>query len=549
MSKWVKRYTGTDDEQINNKIKRMAFMRGIKDVKNFLNPSPKSLHDGRLLKNVDKAVEKISNAIWCGDKIGIFGDPDADGVCSLVLQKRYLDRYGANSYLMYTEKSDGHGIEGRVDMIEEGTKLVIIVDSSSSQRDACKQIVDMGIDVVILDHHNMENINEYATIVNPNQPQCKYPNKGLSGVGVVYKVCEQLEKVLDGGVDMTEYLDIVAVGMYGDMMPVDNLENRYLIINGMKNFNNVGLKRILKGAGVNPAKVNSDTLGFTIVPMINGALRMGQIDLPIALLLEDDDKVAMKIRLAMFKLNEARKAKQAEHFAELSSKVDPSQKIITIINDELDKEFNGLVAQSIAQKFNRPAIIMQRTTLNGQKIYGGSGRTFNDFPLQTFIKSSGIAQAIGHEGAMGVMVGVDQYDNLIEFINKEMNESILLDVEKYYDIAMSPTEALEWLPCFEQMNILTGRGFPKFIAKVEDIMIEEIITLGKPPKPRETRKFISTDELVLMKFKVDESYGSEIGELDIIEAYGDLQMNVFYNFGTKQTTFTPQMMLIEYKKY
>ena len=203
------------------------------------------------------------------------------------------------------------------------------------------------------DHHPKEIDNQFATIVNPQI--CDYPNKQLSSVGVVWKTIQVIDEKLKTNY-ANNYLDLVAFGMYGDMMSVAEFENRYIMYSGLKNISNPGLKSILKVSGVN--NVDSSTIGFTVAPYINGAARLDQIELSIQLLIEDDSNVTNMLASKIKDLNDKRKTVEERIFQSLIPQIKDDDKIIIVVNEtEISKGFNGLIANRISNAYQRPSIV------------------------------------------------------------------------------------------------------------------------------------------------------------------------------------------------
>src|SRR5690606_2553091 len=200
--------------------------------------------------------------------------------------------------------------------------------------------------IIIIDHHAIERENPHVLLVNPQQEDDEYPNKFLSGAGVVFKVIQVMEDMLgsEGQVNPFDYMDLVAVGMYADVMRVDVYENRFMIMHGLRNMKNVGLVRILKGGKVDLFKINSSAIGFTIAPLLNGVARMDNIKLAIDILLTDSDDEAKKLRLKMHKLNESRKVLQKQIVEQYMTKIDETDKILLVLDEQSSKGFNGIVA-------------------------------------------------------------------------------------------------------------------------------------------------------------------------------------------------------------
>lgn len=564
--KWKKNPKLDSIKSFNDKDKVICTLRNINKPREFLYPRSSFMHQGLKLKNMREAVNRYKKAIEENEMIVISGDPDCDGVTSLVEAYQYTREYTDNVGYSYAQKLDGHGIEKQIEFLENNFKsidLLIIVDSSSSSIEGVAKVKELfGCDVIILDHHELETREvPDAILVNPQQAGDNYPNKDLSGAGVVFKFIEQAEKVLDGGVDVFKYLDLVAVGMIGDIMKVNDPENRYLMLTGMKNIQNVGLKRILKGAQIDEDEVSSSDVGFTIAPMINGAVRLGQVELAIQLLLSKEDRgEAMPLRLKLHKMNEKRKEQQREYASQIIddlskneirstndfSKPSISDKILILCYD-LPPEYNGLVAGQLAEHYSRPVLILNSPREENSIVYGGSARSYNEFDLkQFFADTKFFKQVIGHAGSFGAYINEGNIPLLREHIHTYFEENglgVLGEVDKYYDLELDADEVADWIPTINKYNRLSGRGFERIIVKVKDVMIDERKILGKN---NDTVKISTMGDLNLMKFRTKTTYGDELESMSIINAYGELNMNKFFWRG-KGWVHTPQVFLQDYE--
>ncbi|AKQ08405.1 single-stranded-DNA-specific exonuclase RecJ [Bacillus phage PBC2] len=559
MKKWIKRKPKVQPKKSDDIIDQIAKIRGIKDVDNFLSPSVDELHDPYLMKNIEDASNRIIRAIASGERIVVSYDPDADGLTATSTMIRYLRNYTDKVTFIYGERNDGHGIAEmiKIEGVEEDARLerntenlqiineadlVILIDSSSNDADACRYIAEeLGKEIIILDHHGIERENPYVLMVNPQQEDCAYPNKFLSGAGVVFKVMQVMEDTL-GQVDPFQYIDLVAVGMYADIMRVDVLENRYLIMHGLRNMQNTGLVRILKGAKADFFKLDCNSIGFSIAPILNGTARMDSIRLAIDILLSDDDSVCKKLRLQMSKLNDKRKEIQKDLVETYSKKVNLNQKILVVLDDKTSKGFNGIIAQQLSEKFKRPVIVGRLH--NG--VASGSFRSYNGFKLKSFLQNFGDdIEALGHEGAGGIVIAEEYLDALNTYVERCLPELDEKGQTVIYDLEIDVADILDYIKPIERFNLLTGNGFPKIIVRVNGITVEEPECIGKT---RETVKIKTFDEMELIKFRVNEHYASELGHFDEIDVVGVLSMNEFYHWGLKQKICTPQVMLDDYVK-
>jgi single-stranded-DNA-specific exonuclease len=561
--KWLQRKPKVQPSSNDSISETIAKIRGIKDVNRFLSPTKDEMFDPYLIKNIEQASNKIIMAIKNKENIVVSYDPDADGITSATIMIRYLRNYTDNVDYIYGERGDGHGIaemlskpqnddelsDKKIDMFEhnknneekvKNADLLIIVDSSSNDDVMCKYIADeLNTDIIILDHHAIERENNHVILVNPQQDGDEYPNKQLSGAGVVFKTIQVIEDTL-GEVDPFYYMDLVAVGMYSDVMRIDVLENRYMIMHGLRNINNVGLARILKGAKADIRRLKGDSIGFSIAPLINGVARLDNIKLAIDILLEDDDKVAMKIRLKMFKLNEERKLKQKEIVDQYMTKIDSSQKVLIVLDEQSSKGFNGIVAQQLTEKYKRPVIVGRLH----KGIISGSFRSYDNFDLKGFLQDFGQIEAMGHKQAGGIVLKEELLDSLTEYIESSLPELENREPTVIYDVEIGIDDIDEYVKKIESFNLLTGNGFPKIIVKVNNITVDSAECIGKT---QETVKIKTFDELELIKFRVNPRYASELGYFDKIDVVGQLQINSWYNFALKKQVITNQIMIEDFR--
>lgn len=512
----------------NDVTKFLLQSRGISFPEKFLNPDSSVLHDAYLLKNIEDVCNRILKAISKNEKIVISADCDSDGVFSTAFMARYLKRFTDNLSIIYSQRSEGHGIENQIEFIPSDTQLLIILDSSTNSTEACREIGERGIDIVILDHHDLEQdkpFNVYATIVNPKLDDT-YPNKNISGVGVVYKIIQVLDDSLASG-QVDEYLDLVACGMYADMMPVDVLENRYLIISGMRNIKNTGLKAILQVNNIEPKNVNSQTIGFTISPLINGAARKDAIELGIELLTSDDMDECIGLVNKMKLLNEERRREEKELYENYIDRVDTNDKVLIAIDENASKNYNGLIANKFSQEFKRPSIVMREH----EGSLAGSYRSYGGFDMKAFLNQKPIKKlikyAVGHDGAGGVGLKASNYHKFKEVLNK-MLENVDFESNILYDIAIDVEQiTTRLINEIEKFDYLTGQGFPPATFLVKGLFVEgnkdgdAVKVMGKN---RDTIK-INCDSIDVIKFKVNEHWGSNIDVLDSIDVIGQLKLN------------------------
>jgi single-stranded-DNA-specific exonuclease len=526
----------------DNIITKLLKIRGVKDAKEFLTPTAKSLNSPYLLANIQEVADKIIEAVKGSKKITISADCDTDGLTSMAFCFRYLIQFTDNLSVVYNQRSQGHGIENQLEYIEDDTDLLIVLDSSTNSTEACKSLSDKGIDIVIIDHHEFEQDNPYATIVNPQLDD--YPNKGLSGAGVLYKVLQVVDEIIGSGT-VDDFIDLVAIGMQADMMNMDIIENRYLVSQGLKNITNKGLLAILKNASTDLDKINAQTISFTIAPLINGVSRMDRIELAIDLLTTDDMETCLDIATEMKEVNEKRRDIERELYAQLVTTVNPDDKVIICVHEIESKSFNGLIANKIAQEFQRPVLVMR----DHLGTVAGSFRSYGDFPMKEFLKDKSVRKyinySVGHEMAGGLGLKTENLEKFKKVVNEKLADQVF-ESKIVYDLELNADQVTPSLiKDIEKFNYITGNNFPVATILVKDVFVEaEPKVLGKT---RETVK-IKCDDIDIIKFKVDETWGSDLKPLDVIDVIGQLQLNVYTTAWNGKTTITPQIIVEDYIK-
>jgi single-stranded-DNA-specific exonuclease len=517
--KWIQREPVIKPHKSDTIVEKITKARGIKNIQSFLNPSEKELINPKLLDNISIASAMIIEAIESGKRICVSADCDSDGVMSTGIMYRYLKQFTNNLYYIYNQRSEGHGIENQLQYVQDNTDLVIILDSSSNSVRACKRLKEKGMDVIVLDHHTIDVKNPHVVLVNPQNDF--YPNKHLSGAGVTFKTIQVMDELLKSG-KVWDMIDLCAIGIFGDMMKIDVMENRYLIIKGMKNIRNYGIKAILDVKNIPEEDVNSQTLGFTIVPLINSASRLGKIELALELVMSDDYDECLYLVEEINKLNEKRKVLQKELTEEYSKKINTDEKVLIAIGELESKSFNGLVAQGLSKEHQRPALVMREH----KGSLGGSYRTFGDFDVQSFLRGCPhINSADGHPYAGGVTLYSKNLDKFREYVNSELAVFEFEQVVEY-DLEIDVSEVTEdFIIQVEKINYLTGQGFPTVLFKVKGIIYDS--DGRKTMGANNNHVKIKLDDITLIKFNTTEDYALNIPDMSEIEVVGQLNLNIY----------------------
>lgn len=555
--KWIKRKPVKKVDTNDLIIDQLSSVRGIENLDHWLNPPSSYVHSAYFLDNIDEAVQEIVKAIHQELKVQIVADIDTDGVCSTAIMYNYLSTLTPNVSYIHAQRSKGHGIETVLDKIENDTDLVIVVDSSSNSVEGCKKVSEKGKKIIIIDHHEIDVDNPYALIVNCQQGD--YPNRDLSGSAMVYKVCQVLDEYM--GIEFADqFLDLTAVGLVGDMMDISNMENRYLIHNGIRKIYNDGLKTILKKSNIDFVDgITTTDISFKVAPIIGACSRFDKIELALELLTSTDMDRILELTKTMIDMNEKRKSEQKQVVERLIENVDDSDNLIVIIDNDIDSGFRGLVATEVVEHFSKPVFVVSYD--KEKDSYTGSARSVGLIDLKELCQKSGLFHfATGHAQAHGISFSKEKLNKVYEYFNEVLEQDDLQKVVEYdLELAISEIDDFD-IKEIEKFSKIVGQGFPEPKFRISGIIAEESETkkLGTHVravlgKNLDTIKINCEDGLALMKFRSNDKYALDIEEhfydnfTTELEVIGSININKFYNFGIKQWVISNQIFLEDYR--
>lgn len=409
----------------------MLDIRGItkeEDVINFLQEN-KDFSDPFLMKDMDKAVERITTAVENGEKICVYGDYDADGVTSTSLLYSYLrDSLGADvMFYIPTRTGEGYGMnKGAVDKIHSlGVTLIITVDNGISAREEIDYANSLGIDTVITDHHMPSGaIPKAVAVVNAHQKDDKSPFKDFSGVGVAFKLVMAIEgEYADVDSLLENFSDIATLGTIGDIVPLVG-ENRTLVKNGLRHIQNsdrIGINAMKQESGIAEKEINSSNVAFTLVPRINAGGRLGSSEKSVNLLLTEDEDEAVTIADKLGMDNRERQSIEKEILASIDEEV---RRTPNIVNDKIlvfagkgwHQGVVGIAASRIKDIYDKPTIIIG---IDDDGVARGSGRSVEGFSLcdAVFACSEHLTHYGGHPMAVGISLEKEKINDFRKAIN------------------------------------------------------------------------------------------------------------------------------------
>jgi len=440
-------------------VARLLVLRGMKsydDVRAFFSPSLSQMPDPFLMRDMDKAVERLNSALGGKEKIMVYGDYDVDGTTAVALVYRYLQNYYSRlEYYIPTREDEGYGISLQsIDYAASiGVKLIIVLDCGIKAIDEIAYAKSKGIDFIVCDHHVPDDVlPDAAAILNPKREDDEYPYKGLSGCGVGYKFMQAFAR--SNGLSTHELetmLDLVAVSIAADIVPLTG-ENRVMTYYGLKRLNNnpcVGLKSIIKLCGLTGKQLTISDIIFKIGPRINASGRMECGQESVELLVTRDPVEANEISKRIDNYNRNRKeldrqiTVEANEIVERHAHALEGKKPIVIYDQNWHKGVIGIVASRLAELHFRPSVVL--TYSNG--LATGSSRSVRGFDVYAAIKSCRdlLENFGGHTNAVGLSMKVE---NIGEF-RRRLTEYV---EQHIHDEQVTPTMDIDCELMFEDIN-------------------------------------------------------------------------------------------------
>jgi len=403
---------------------RLLSIRGlgeVDDARRFLNPAIADLHDPFRLRDMGPAVDRILGAIARREKIAVHGDYDVDGVTSTVILRRALELIGADVVHFIPERlRDGYGLQpASIERLHAGgARLVISVDCGIRGVEAAQKARDLGVDLIVTDHHEPDiELPRAFAVVNPKRHDCTYPDKNLAGVGVTLKLVQALCARTDRLNTLPAFIKLAAIGTLADVVPLVG-ENRIIAKLGLellsKGPHRVGLRALLDVCGLTGRAIGSYHIGFVVAPRINAAGRMSSSDIAARLLLATDESMegeARELATTLDNENTRRQLEEAEIVAQARRIVETdidvgSRTVLVVAGEGWHRGIIGIVASKLVDAFHRPAIVL---SIEGDVAHG-SCRSIPSFDLLAGLESAAdvLTTFGGHKQAAGVSLASDR---------------------------------------------------------------------------------------------------------------------------------------------
>ena len=421
-------------------VARLLCQRGLGDpelASRFLNPRLEHLHDPLLLADMRPAIERILGAVARRERIAIHGDYDVDGITSTVILRRALELMGAEVVHFIPERlTDGYGLQpAAIERLHaQGVVLVISVDCGIRGADAAVRARELGVDLIVTDHHEPDTTLPPAfAVINPKRTDCSYPDKYLAGVGVALKVVQALCRATGHESWLPGFVKIAAIGTLADVVPLVG-ENRVIAKVGLdllsRGPHKVGLRALLDVSGLSGKTIDSYHISFMVAPRVNAAGRMSTPDLATRLLLASDEALGDEVRELAQRLdgeNLRRQEEEAEILAAAKKVVqtDPAigaRSVLVVAGDGWHRGVIGIVASKLVDAFHRPAIVL---SVDGD-IAHGSCRSIPDFNmLGALERCAGLFIRFGgHKQAAGLTMEAARIKELRHAVNEVADETL-----------------------------------------------------------------------------------------------------------------------------
>lgn len=473
---------------------KILYNRGItekEEIKTFLDRDSMPLYDPFLLKDMDKAVARINEAIDKKQRICIYGDYDVDGVTSTVMLYLYLCSRGVECEYFIPERiSEGYGLSQPViEKMKGRVDLIITVDTGVTAVAEADFAKENGIDMVITDHHSCrEMLPNAVAVVNPHREDSVYPFRNLAGVGVVFKLLCALEGSTERILEL--YADIIAVGTVADVMPIID-ENRRITgigLNKLAETENMGLLALMRRAGIvkygkRVKKVTSATVGYVLAPRINAAGRIACASRAVELLLTKDERQADIIAEELCEINKLRQATEQKIYEQAVEIIESSFKddrFLVLSYDGWHQGVIGVVASKIAERYSRPCILF---SLDGDTAKG-SGRSIKGFSLMDALSSCGelLLEYGGHELAAGLSIERGKIDEFRARLNeyatpilRESATAVPIEIECEAQFSELTEKGIDELLRLEPF----GLSNPQPVLVIREVSIHDIVPLSQ----------------------------------------------------------------------
>lgn len=462
---------------------------GVQEAKAFLDVNAFCLHDPYKMKGMSEAITRIQRAISRGERIRIFGDYDCDGVTSTAIMVKTLIRLGGKvDYYIPDRFLEGYGLNNMAleQAKREGVSLLITVDTGISGWEEIAYASQIGLDCIVTDHHEPPSrLPEATSVINPKQPGCPYPFKGLAGAGVALKVAQALLEEIPA-----DLLELAAIGTIADLVPLVD-ENRWIATQGLFLLNQtqqVGLQKLIEQSGLAGERIDEHHVGFILAPRLNACGRLESAGPAVELLLTEHPDQAAEISRHIEKLNILRQQLVTQHTEEAAAMVEAQNQtgsrsgVLLVAQEGWHEGVLGIVAAKLVERYYRPALVLSIDRQSG--LAKGSARSIDGFDLYKALEkcSQWIARFGGHPMAAGLTVAENHleplYNQLTEIAQDWLTEDLLkpvLTIDAVCSVEELTVEAIQELERLAPF----GEGNPPPVLLVKGAQLADMRRIGK----------------------------------------------------------------------
>lgn len=482
---------------VSKPIEEILKSRRVKDIEKFLRPELSHLYDPAYdpfnLKDMEIAVPRIATAIENDELILVAGDYDADGVTSTSVLVRGLEELGADVDYDIPDRKDGYGLSKKIvkDAYDNGVTLIVTCDNGIAAVEAIEYAKKLGIDVVVTDHHEPQELLPPAlAIVNPKRHDCLYPTKQLAGCGVVFKLLQALHSFITGDMKKAEkYLDIVSIGTVADVMELVG-ENRVIVKFGLERLSitkNKGLRALFRVINLHEKEeLTVKDIGWSIGPVLNAVGRLYHAGEAVEMLITPSKREAWRLAKRLDEINRERKILTEEWSKKITQHIDndpalSSHNIMIVpFNEDVPEGLVGLIAGKLKEKYARPVILLVKDHHDKTK-YKGSGRSIPAYNMfEEITKHKTLLETFGGHAAA---CGISLKSSNVKPLQTLLNDSFDVDPDDlipklFIDYEIEPEliteEFVEDLAKMEPF----GQGNPKPLFMVRDVFVQYPKAIG-----------------------------------------------------------------------
>lgn len=479
--------------RIHPKIAELLYSRGITDTQEYLelvSDKPQKTYDPFLLYQMREGVDFVLSAIKEKKRICIYGDYDVDGITSIVILHTILSSLTENlEYYIPSRFEEGYGLNKNAlkKIKESGVDVVITVDLGSVAVEEVRYAKEIGLEILVTDHHSINDNKADCLMINPKQKECNYPFKDLAGCGVAYKLAQGIQREADLPKTLiNEVLDVLALGTIGDIVPLVD-ENRTFAKYGIKKINNtrrLGLSKLIDAISLKKSYINSEQISFALVPHLNAAGRMKDAEIALRILIDKDDSSLDEGVQNLVAHNRERRRLQDEATSQLTKKAleeNAEDLFYLLYSEEIHEGIAGIVAGKLKDYFGKPVAILTPSK-EGLK---GTARSIEKINLYDILKTQEekLIRFGGHAMACGFSIKNNEFENLKFSLNEAIKGKLLDDPELFQKAQKGDIELelgdIDAEFCEELWNLAPfGSGWPKPVMVLRGVSLSSVNFMG-----------------------------------------------------------------------